>query len=254
MFAHHAIHLVFTSHLIDFCNFFDFFDYFILIFHFVRDDTFLMDMLSSQAETIGHHTHTTESHGRTPNHRIEQEAIDGIEYTCRNGHTDKVVDECPEEVLADGAHGELRKTDGFRNLQQVGRKDGDHRRIHGNVASMPHRDAEVGLCKGGTIVDAIAHHCHLLALRLKFLDEGRLFLWQDSGLVMSDAYLSSHLAGSFRLVSRKHPYLDALFMKLLDGFWGSRFQPVGNGQHAPCLPLIGKGYHGLGFACPLFGF
>ena len=86
----------------------------IQILLFVQDD--MANGLLSQAKAIRHHTHATERHRRSPYHRIEQESANGIQDSCRNGHTDEVVKECPEEVLTDGADSELRKANGFWNL------------------------------------------------------------------------------------------------------------------------------------------
>ena len=76
-----------------------------------------------QQQAVAHHTDTAECHGRTGYHRIQQEAVDGIEYSGRNGYTYYIIYKCPEEILPDGPDGE--KT--LEELQKVVTKEaGDY--------------------------------------------------------------------------------------------------------------------------------
>ena len=94
-----------------------------------------------QQQAVAHHTDTAECHGRTGYHRVQQEAVDGIEYSGRNGYTYYIIYKCPEEILPDGPDGETRQTESFRYLSQVGRDDGHFGYIHGDVAASTHGDA-----------------------------------------------------------------------------------------------------------------
>ena len=49
-----------------------------------------------QMQTVCHYTDTTESHGGTCYHGIQQEAVERIEYTGSNGDTYYIINKCPE--------------------------------------------------------------------------------------------------------------------------------------------------------------
>ena len=127
MVAHHAFYFEFFLHDC-FCWRFNFFVFFSFMYSF-----------PFQQQAVAHDT--AECHGRTGYHRVQQEAVDGIEYSGRNGYAYYIIYKCPEEILPDGPDGETRQTESFRYLSQVGRDDGHLGYIHGDVAASTHGDA-----------------------------------------------------------------------------------------------------------------
>ena len=99
-----------------------------------------MHPFTLQAEAVGDDTDTAHGHGRSGYHGVQQESVDGIKDSCRDRNAYQVIDECPEQVLADGADGLSRQFDGIGYFSQVGRNDGHFGYIHGDVASFSHGD------------------------------------------------------------------------------------------------------------------
>ena len=95
MVAHHAFYFEFFLHDC-FCWRFNFFVFFSFMYSF-----------PFQQQAVAHHTDTAECHGRTGYHRVQQEAVDGIEYSGRNGYTYYIIYKCPEEILPDEAPAEI---------------------------------------------------------------------------------------------------------------------------------------------------
>ena len=52
-----------------------------------------------QSECIRNHRNRAEAHGRRCNHRAQENPEEGVQDSCRYGHTDRVIDKGEEEVL-----------------------------------------------------------------------------------------------------------------------------------------------------------
>lgn len=78
--------------------------------------------LRFRQQAVADDAHAAECHGGTRDHRVEQKAIDRVQYACRDRYADQVINECPKQILPDGFHGELGEADGFRDFHQVGRR------------------------------------------------------------------------------------------------------------------------------------
>lgn len=125
-----------------------------------------------QPQAVGNYADTAECHGSACYHGIQQETVDRVEHAGCDGYTYYVIDKCPKQILTNGAYGQLGEFQRFRYFGQVGRYDSHFGYIHCDVASSAHGDAEVGLCQGCAVVDAVAHHCHFLAVLLQVADKG----------------------------------------------------------------------------------
>ena len=100
-----------------------------------RKDAFNASLLFPlQPQTIRHHAHAAQRHGRPGNHRVEQETVDGIKDAGGNGNADNVVNKRPEQILTNGSDGLPRQADGLRNFCQVGRDDGHFGHVHSDIA------------------------------------------------------------------------------------------------------------------------
>ena len=60
-----------------------------------------------QTQGVGHHKNTAQAHGCGTQHRTELKAKDWIKNTCRNGNSQAVIEEGPEQILPDIADGGL---------------------------------------------------------------------------------------------------------------------------------------------------
>ena len=255
MVAHHSFYVISTGHTLGGRCFFRFglsIRYGLLDFRRrlrrnLGGFRFLPDTFPVQAQAIGHHTHTTHRHSRSGYHRIEQESVNRIQDTGGNGHAYQVIDERPKQILTDGTGGEYRKADGVAYLAQVGRNQGHFSHIHRQIASLPHRDAEVGLRQRRTVVDAVTHHRHMLAFRLKLLDDFRLVLRKHLGTILPDTCLAGYGLCRHPIVSGQHNDRNALALQVLNGGFRSRLDAVGYGKYTQCLSGIGKPDDRLGF-------
>ena len=164
----------------------------------------MCEFLPFQSQTVAYHADTAHGHGGSGYHRIQQEAVDGVQNTGGYRDTYQVVDEGPEKILADGAYGGLRKADGIGNLVQVGRNERHFGHVHGNVASFSHGNAEIGLSQCRTVIDAVAHHGYDFAFLLQVLDELGFLLWEHFGLKVGNAALCCNPLGRFRIVTGQH--------------------------------------------------
>src|ERR1019366_301307 len=116
-----------------------------------------------QAQAVGDNGDAGEGHNGRRQHGREQTQR-------RHGNTDDVVGEGPEEILADDAHGAARKLQRFRHAVEIVAHEGHAAGFHGDIGAAAHGDSEIGLCQGGRIVDAIAHHGHAASGGLQFAD------------------------------------------------------------------------------------
>ena len=82
-----------------------------------------------------------------------------MSYT-KDGNTYYIVYKRPEQILPDGPDCQTGQPEGFRNFCQIGGDDSHFGYVHGDVTTSAHSDTQVGLGKGGAVVDAIAHHRH----------------------------------------------------------------------------------------------
>ena len=60
-----------------------------------------------QPQGVGYHKNTAQAHGCGAQHRTELKAKDWIKNTCRNGNSQAVIEEGPEQILPDIADGGL---------------------------------------------------------------------------------------------------------------------------------------------------
>src|SRR5262249_21817950 len=84
-----------------------------------------------------------------------------------NRHSDRVVDKCKKQVLADVAHRRLAQLAGAHNAGEISLDEGDAAAFDRDVGSSAHSNADVGLRKRWGIVDAVAGHGNHSSLLLK---------------------------------------------------------------------------------------
>ena len=102
---------------------------------------------------------------------------ENVKQTSSQRNANEIVDESPEEVLPYHVYGLATQLDGFGKSIQVVAHEGDLCHIHSNVSATPYCDAHIGKSQGLGVIDAIAHHRHLLASILKVLYQGLFVAW-----------------------------------------------------------------------------
>src|SRR5690606_3256424 len=122
--------------------------------------------LPLQPQTVTDHTHTTQCHSCTGDHRIEQEAVYRIENTCCNRNTDEVIDKCPKQVLLNCRNGLFGQTYSLRYFGQIGGYDGHFGNIHRNVTSPAQSDTHICCRECRTVNDTVPDHSHYPTLLL----------------------------------------------------------------------------------------
>ncbi|MNG89578.1 hypothetical protein D3C79_484480 [compost metagenome] len=90
-------------------------------------------------------------------------------------------------------------------------------------------------CRG--VVDAIADHCHAVALRLQLFDRLGLAVRQHAGDDLVDAGLFGNGVGGHRIVAGQHHQLIALTMQTLQCFNAVAAQRIADGDQRSRLPV-----------------
>ena len=109
-----------------------------------------------------------------------------------------IIDERPEQVLVNHIDGLFRKTDGIRDATQVRAHKRHLSHIHSHIGALAHSNADIGASQCLRVVNAVAHHCHVVALLLQLFHQILLVLRHHLALVMGDM-------GFLR--DRCHPFL-----------------------------------------------
>lgn len=126
-----------------------------------------------------------------------------------DGDADDVVEESPEQVLFDVADGGLREFNSSSHIQQIIAHQYDVGRLHSHISACANGNAHIGSCQGRGVVDAIAHHGHLLAALLELADLLLLILRQYLGYHTVYTYLFANGLGGLFMVTGKHDYFNA---------------------------------------------
>ena len=143
-----------------------------------------------------------------------------------------VVDQGEEQVLADVAHGGAGQGDRGRHSGQGAGDQGDVGGLDGHVGAGADRQADVGLGKGGGVVDAVADHADPAALRLQAADLVGLVLGQDLGQHPRYADLGGDRGGGAGVVAGDHHHADAEVAQGGDRGGRVGFDGVGDGEDA----------------------
>ena len=77
----------------------------------------------------------------------------GAEDAGGERHSERVVDEGKEKILADVPHGRLAKLAGAQNAGEVAFDQRDAATLHGDIGAGPHGDADVGLRERRGVID-----------------------------------------------------------------------------------------------------
>ena len=144
---------------------------------------------SAKAKRVRHHAHRAARHSRRGNHGVQGYARER-ERTGRHGDADHIVNERPEQVLLDIAHGRARKRDRRRHIGQVAFHEHDVGAVDSDIGARADRNADIGARQGGSVVHAVSHHGNC-SLFLQVANDLFLTLRQHAGndVIGADAFL-----------------------------------------------------------------
>ena len=113
----------------------------------------------------------------------------------------------------------------------------DVRRADGDIGAGADGDADVGAREGRRVVDAVAHHGHLVVARLEFADLLLLLLRQHARDDLVYAHLACDGHGGAALVAREQDGLHAHLVQPGHGLRAGLFDGVGHRDHAERLSV-----------------
>lgn len=177
------------------------------------------------------------------------------EDTTGEGKSNDVVEEGPDEVPVDsldGCVGEIEEGDdvdeGVADKNGVGR-------FNRNFRSGAEGDADVGLGKGGTVVDTISDERDVVAFILELLDDGGLVLGKllskDVLFGIGDSNRARDAMSSVLVVTSDHDDADVALDQLLDEEVTFGLGFVGEGNADSDLSFGGEKNDGAAFVVRL---
>jgi hypothetical protein len=158
-----------------------------------------------------------------------QDAEEGVKRPKRHEYAEGAVNKGAEQVLVDVAHSGPGDLDGQDHAAQAPADESDVRGLDRDVGARA--EADVGLGKGGGIVDPVPDHPHPLALQLKLPDLVGLVLGQDFGQDPVDPDLTPEGVGRAPVITRQLCYLEAELLESGDGGDGVLIDRVGRGNN-----------------------
>ena len=206
-------------------------------------------MEESEPERIGHHKHRTHTHGRGTNHRTQGQTKGQIQQTCCQRNAQRIVEESPEQVLADVSNGSFAQFNGTADGSQRAVHQYDIRRFHGDVGTGTNGHTHVGSYQGGSIVDAVAYHEYLVSLLLQLLHGFCLMGGQNIRNHMGNSRLGGNGFGGGFVVTGEHYHIQAELLHGSHRCHGIGFQHIRCGNGAKILTILtGEVQRGLSFS------
>ena len=136
--------------------------------------------------------------------------------------------------------------EGFRHrhILQAAGQEYHIGRFHSDVGASPNGYAHVCGDQSGGVVDAIAHHDHLVSLRLEGLYAPGFFRWEHIGNHVAYARFCCNGLGSSFIISREHDHVKPQLPQPADSGRGIRLQHIGGGndsqEHAASCKVQGR--------------
>ena len=187
---------------------------------------FFLVLKITKPQGVGHHKHAAETHSGSPQHGGQLNAQGQIQHACRNGNAQGIIEECPEQILADIADGGPAQGDGAAYGAKGTAHQHDIRGIHGDVRTGTDGHAHVRRDQRRGIVDAVAHHEHVPALLAKILHRPGLIRGQHVGNDFGNACLLGDDLGGHGVVACEHDHFQTPGLQTPDGFGRILFQHI----------------------------
>ena len=194
----------------------------------------------AQPQGVGHHAEGGKAHGGGGEHGVELPAQQGKEDPGGQGDADDVVNERPEQVLADVADDRPGQADGGDGVGQIALHQHYVGRLDGHVGPRADGHAHVGPGQGGGVVDAVAHHGDLLALLLQQAYLPLLVGGKDLGHHVGDAHLLGNGGGGAPVVAGQHDHVQPQLTQTPDGGGAGGLYCVGHGDDTDQSAVLGK--------------
>ena len=191
----------------------------------------------AQAQRVRDHADGRQAHCRRANHRTELDAERHPQQTRRNRNADAVVEERPEQVLANVAHGPARQPDGVHRVHQVALHQHNVRRRDSHVRARTNRNAAIGTRKRRCIVDAVANHGNLAALALLLAHDTLLVLREHLSDHIGHAQLGCDGLRGFLVVAGEQRYVNVHTAQCFDCRLAGRLEHISDRKNADNLTV-----------------
>ena len=156
-----------------------------------------------------------------------------------------------EQILPDVPHRRAAEANRLGNPAEIAFHERDARALHGHVGAGAHRNPDFGFAQGGGVVDAVAGHGDVLALRAQLLDMGNFpgrFDFRFDGI---DAERFGDRGGGAAVVAGEHHDAQSECVEFADGLGGGGLDRVGDGDDARRLAVNGDEHRRLAFLLEL---
>ena len=201
-----------------------------------------------QSQRIHADREARQTHGRSADHRVH---LPG-KQSRRQGDTDCIIEECPEQILVDVAKRCAAEPDRRGNIGQAAVHQHNVGAVDGDIGSRADGDANIRPCESRGIVDAVAHHGHLAA-PLKTPDHALLSIRQDAGNHGVDTRLSTDgLCGTF-VVAGQHDHFNPHVPELSNRLRRVFLDHIGHRDHPGKFPILCEEEGCLPLRCQRFG-
>src|SRR5690606_34347600 len=144
----------------------------------------------------------------------------------------QVVDEGPEQILADLVPGAPADFQGGGYQARVAAHQGDAGGLHGHVGAAAHGDADIRGGQRRRIVDTVPDHGYGVSVAFECGDMRGLVGWQYLGMYPVDAEQTADVAGTAGVVTADQMALDVACVQAGDGLGGALLEAVTEGQQA----------------------
>ena len=200
----------------------------------------MLGLEESQTQGVGHYKHRAEAHSQRRHHRIHLQIERCVPASGGDGDADNVVEEGPKQVLFDIADGGLGEFNGSGHIQQVAAHQHNIGGLHGYIGACTNGNPHIGTGQSRSVVDAIAHHGHLLAALLELADLLLLILRKYLGYHTVYTYLFANGLGGLFMVTGKHDYFNTHGLKISNGLLAGGLHHICHCDHADELTRRSK--------------
>ena len=206
-----------------------------------------------EAQRVADDEQRRTAHRCRRDHRIERHTEYG-ETACRKRNAHAVIEECPEKILLDDAHGAPCERKGAGRRGEIAAHQDDICAFDGDVRAAAHCNTDVRFFERGGVVDAVADHGD--ALFLPPAACGVFLLYPDHivKFLLREHFGAYHVRGNPRffgngartggIVAREHVRLKPVSVQFADRRTAARLERIGKPEHGHHLFAVRKEEHG----------
>ena len=201
--------------------------------------------------------HRAEAHGGSGEHGVELESEGDKQHARSQRDADGVIEEGPEQILLDVADYRAGELNGGDSVEQVALHQDDVGGFDGDIGAGADGNAHIRSCQGRGIVDAVADHGDLLALRLELAHFLLLILGENLRYHPVNAGLAADGFGGLFVVAGEHDHINAQLFELRNGLTAGGLHHIRHGNEsddgAAALSFPYKEERGLALVCQAVG-